>query len=167
MDNTVFDDGQNIIPNKASNYMHDYGKLVRVSLAQVRWSRIATTCKNGMSALKTGKFYRNRPMGFICRKIRTTIAMVWSDMRMAGQSNMRMAEIPLAYLPIRSIISMKTFALSLYRTQNHWISIVSGMASRQSCIMNRRLFHTDQRKFICHQKNLRNIQEHIFPARFI
>ena len=31
MDNTVFDDGQNIIPNKASNYMHDYGKLVRVS----------------------------------------------------------------------------------------------------------------------------------------
>ena len=27
----MFDDGQNIIPNKASNYMHDYGKLVRVS----------------------------------------------------------------------------------------------------------------------------------------
>lgn len=30
MNNTIFDNGQNIIPSKASNYMHDYGKLVRV-----------------------------------------------------------------------------------------------------------------------------------------
>lgn len=29
MNNTVFDNGQDIIPGKASNYMHDYGKLVR------------------------------------------------------------------------------------------------------------------------------------------
>lgn len=30
MNNTVFDNGQNIFPNKANNYLHDYGKMVRV-----------------------------------------------------------------------------------------------------------------------------------------
>ncbi len=34
MNNTLLDNGQDIIPNKASNYMHDYGKLYLVRVNQ-------------------------------------------------------------------------------------------------------------------------------------
>jgi CubicO group peptidase (beta-lactamase class C family) len=48
MNNTVFDNGQNIIPNKASNYMRDYGKLVRVpytnSLYSIGAGALVTNC---------------------------------------------------------------------------------------------------------------------------
>lgn len=48
MNNTVFDNGQNIIKNKASNYMHDYGKLVRVpytnNLYSIGAGALVTNC---------------------------------------------------------------------------------------------------------------------------
>lgn len=48
MNNTVFDNGQNIIPNKASNYMRDYGILVRVpytnNLYSIGAGALVTNC---------------------------------------------------------------------------------------------------------------------------
>ena len=48
MNNTVIDNGQDIIPNKASNYMHDYGVLVRVpytnNLYSIGAGALVTNC---------------------------------------------------------------------------------------------------------------------------
>lgn len=48
MNNTMFDNGQSIIPNKASNYMHDYGELVRVpytnNLYSIGAGALVTNC---------------------------------------------------------------------------------------------------------------------------
>lgn len=48
MNNTVFDNGLDIIPNKAGNYMHDYGKLVRVpytnNLYSIGAGALVTNC---------------------------------------------------------------------------------------------------------------------------
>lgn len=48
MNHTIFDDGQIIIPNKASNYMRDYGKLVRVpytnNLYSIGAGALVTNC---------------------------------------------------------------------------------------------------------------------------
>lgn len=48
MNNTVFDNGQDIIPNKANNYMHDYGELVRVpytnSMYSIGAGALVTNC---------------------------------------------------------------------------------------------------------------------------
>lgn len=48
MNNTVVDTGQNIIPNKASNYMHDYGVLVRApytnNLYSIGAGALVTNC---------------------------------------------------------------------------------------------------------------------------
>ncbi len=48
MNHTVFDDGQTIIPNKASNYIRDYGKLVRApytnNLYSIGAGALVTNC---------------------------------------------------------------------------------------------------------------------------
>ena len=48
MNHTIFDDGQTIIPNKASNYMHDYGELARVpytnNLYSIGAGALVTNC---------------------------------------------------------------------------------------------------------------------------
>lgn len=48
MNNTAFDNGLEIIPNKADNYMHDYGKLVRVpytnNLYSIGAGALVTNC---------------------------------------------------------------------------------------------------------------------------
>ncbi len=50
MNNTVFDNGQDIIPNKAGNYMHDYGVLVRVpytnNLYRIGAGALVTNCND-------------------------------------------------------------------------------------------------------------------------
>ena len=62
MNNTMFDNDQNIIPNKANNYMHDYGKLVRVPYTNNLYSIVAgalvTNCddlQNWYECLKNRK----------------------------------------------------------------------------------------------------------------
>ncbi len=48
MNNTMFDNGQDIIPNKANNYMHDYGKLAKVpytnNLYSIGAGALVTNC---------------------------------------------------------------------------------------------------------------------------
>lgn len=62
MNNTMFDNGQNIIPNKANNYMRDYGKLVRVpytnNLYSIGAGALVTNCddlQNWYECLKNRK----------------------------------------------------------------------------------------------------------------
>ena len=62
MNNTMFDNSQNIIPNKANNYMRDYGKLVRVpytnNLYSIGAGALVTNCddlQNWYECLKNRK----------------------------------------------------------------------------------------------------------------
>lgn len=62
MNNTMFDNGQSIIQNKADNYMHDYGKLVRVpytnNLYSIGAGALVTNCddlQNWYECLKNRK----------------------------------------------------------------------------------------------------------------
>ena len=90
MNNTVFDNGQDIIPNKASNYMRDYGVLVRVPYT------------NNLYSIGAGALVTNRDdlqKWYECLKKKNILSE-------------RAYEISLVYLPTRSTILMKTFALS-------------------------------------------------------
>ena len=69
MNHTVFDDGQTIIPNKASNYIRDYGKLVRApytnNLYSIGAGALVTNCDDLQKWYECLKNRKIRPLAKI------------------------------------------------------------------------------------------------------